>query len=177
MQIYQPLEPDDFALIEGKEVSRDEVVAFCGAFTGKEKSSCWSEAWPLFSQEVLSPGGAYKHCSRLEEDSERCFSSLLFVVPTQLGFDPEKIAAYCAALPKDQAVICYAQAASRFIETDYKFSERSVDMCVRAAAVDKEGKCWNELIRFSAFNFHKGSEDWARFCKAMPSPWDERCLR
>jgi hypothetical protein len=177
MQIYQPLEPDDFTLIEGKEVSKEEAPAFCARFSGKEKSSCWSESWPLFFDEILSPGGALKHCSVLSDDKDRCFDSLMFVVPTQMRFNIDDIIAYCKALPEAESKRCFSQTAARFIETDYKNSLKSARLCEAAAPVDKEGDCWKDLVKFSTFNFHKGSAEWKRFCEVMPSPWKETCLR
>ncbi len=177
MQIYQPLEPDDFTLIEGKEVSKEEAVGFCAGFSGKEKSSCWSESWPLFFDEILSPGGALKHCSLLDEDKDRCFDSLMFVVPTQMRFNIDGIIAYCKALPERESKRCFSQTAARFIETDYRNSLKSAQLCEASASIDKDGDCWKDLIKFSTFNFHKGSGEWKRFCEVMPSPWKETCLK
>ncbi|HEY0907800.1 MAG TPA: hypothetical protein VGE35_00445 [Candidatus Paceibacterota bacterium] len=179
MQIYQPLEPDDFSLIEGKEVSREEVSAFCGAFTGEEAGSCYSESWPLFYEDLRKPTNLLKFCAKPEGEKEqrRCFDTLMYVMAAQFAFNNEKIFAYCEAMPTDfHKATCMAQAANRMIETDYSNGELATAVCERAEAYDKDHICFNDLLKYSTFNFHKGSEPWKAFCNAMPEPWMARCL-
>ena len=122
MQIYQPLEPDDFSLIAEKEVSRGDVDFFCGKFSGKKKGSCISESWPLFREEILNnPKNLEKFCSNEEKDEQkRCFIGLFYVLTAQFNFDLDKIQNYCKGLPEERKGQCFANAASRLIETDYR---------------------------------------------------------
>ena len=48
MQIYQPLEPEDFALTEHLTQTKDTVSDFCDTFSGESWGACNSESWALF---------------------------------------------------------------------------------------------------------------------------------
>jgi hypothetical protein len=54
MQIFQPLEPEDFALVHGKQPIKETFGAYCDNYSGTQRGSCISEGWPLF----LRPRGA-----------------------------------------------------------------------------------------------------------------------
>jgi hypothetical protein len=178
MQIFQPLEPDDFALIAGKEVDKDHVKAFCDGYTGKQQGSCWSESWPLFREELYQPKNLIAHCSYLKgtEERKRCFNALLYVYTAQMGFDQDKVFGYCSVMPAQYSGNCFAQASSRLIETDYRNGESAVSLCEKGALYDKDNLCFKELIKYSTFNFHQGSEAFNSFCSVMPSPWKEKCF-
>ena len=172
MQIYQPLEPEDFALIKGKEVTKDTVDSFCVKFSGKRRGSCISESWPLYRQEILNdPNELVKFCSKEEEkEQDRCFAGLFYVLTTQFNFDSEKIKNYCLNLPQAIAGQCFANAASRMIETDYRNIVKSIDLC---SGIDV---CFEELVKYSTYNFHVGSEEFFKLCNSLPDSWKTQCL-
>jgi hypothetical protein len=178
MQIYQPLEPDDFSLIEGKEVDKVHVKGFCDGYKGEEQGSCWSEAWPLGKEEILKSNGVEKYCSYLSSATERqrCFNAVVYVMTAQFGFDFEKIHSFCGSMKGDNIAQCYSQVASRFIETDYKNAANSVAICNEALPNDPKSKCFNELLKYATYNFHVGSDAFNNYCNAMPSPWKEKCF-
>lgn len=178
MQIFQPLEPDDFALIEGKEVDKAEVGSFCDGFTGSAQGSCWSEAWPLFREELFEPKNVVRHCDHLSDwiERSRCFNVLTYVLTAQLGFDESRIYGFCSGMPSEHRANCFAQAASRMIETDYRNAPQSVALCVRGQEFDKGGLCFEELLKYSTYNFHVGSDAFTSYCSAMPEPWRNACL-
>lgn len=179
MQIFQPLEPDDFSLIEGKEVGKSQFKAFCGAYTGKEKSSCWSEGWPLFREELSNPQFPVAHCSVLDTavERERCFSSLLYVYTAQAAFDKDDIASYCESMPMAYRGNCFAQASSRILETDYRNGAQSAELCAAAGKNDPDGLCYKELVKYSSYNFHPGSNEFYAFCETLPENWKSECLK
>ncbi|MEN9621829.1 MAG: hypothetical protein RLZZ67_263 [Candidatus Parcubacteria bacterium] len=178
MQIFQPLEPDDFALIVGKEVDKKHVKAFCDDYAGKQKGSCWSESWPLFREELYKPENLINHCNYLSEKQERgrCFNALLYVYTAQMGFNQDKVFDYCSAMPSKYSGNCFAQASSRLIETDYRNGPSAVALCEKGAMYDVDNLCFKELLKYSTFNFHQGSEAFKSFCAVMPVPWNEKCF-
>lgn len=177
MQIFQPLEPEDFALIEGKEVKKDQLVAFCNKFTGERKGSCWSEGWPLFRAELQQPAGLVKYCSQAEiKEQSRCYDALVYVLTAQFGLDVEKVKSYCPGLPADRSPRCFADAASRMIETDYRNAGKSVQICQFAGPYDKNDVCFRELLTYSQFNFHKDSDEFNAMCSALPELWRDKCF-
>ncbi len=178
MQIYQPLEPDDFALIKGKEIARDQLDAFCDKFSGRKKGSCLSESWPLFRQELINnPNELVKFCGKEEKSEQsRCFAGLFYVLATQLNFDSQKIKNYCIELPKDVQALCYANAATRMIETDYRNISASVELCASAQSDTNKNNCYEELLKYSTYNFHAGSKEFLKLCNGLPNDWKTKCL-
>ena len=178
MQIFQPLEPEDFALIEGKQPTREELPSFCKDFEGNRKGSCWNEGWPLFQEKITTPEGVVEFCSTLKELDlqHRCYNAMFYVVPTQFQLDENRIQKFCSGLPDPQRGKCFANAASRFIETDASLVANSARMCEYAASFGAEEECYRELLFYSTYNFHEGSEDFLRMCSALPQAWENKCL-
>lgn len=178
MQIYQPLEPEDFALISGKEVTRERVDKFCASFSGYAKVSCISESWPLYREEIMNdPDELIKFCSKEDKSSQpRCYVGLFYVLTAQFNFDLERIKNYCLALPKDLEGRCFANTATRLIETDYRNIVKSTELCFNADAPGQED-CFNELLKYSTYNFHAGSPEFFKLCNGLPDPWKDKCLK
>ena len=177
MQIFQPLEPEDFALVAGKQPTKETVGEFCDRFEGDKRASCMSERWPLFGEEIKKPEGLVKFCSANEPGYiDRCYNGMFYVLTAQFNFDTEKITDLCSGLPQDKVGQCFANAAGRMIETDYQNIDKSVALCSSAEQFDKENKCFDEMVVYSTFNFIPGSPEFFKLCNALPSPWNNRCL-
>lgn len=178
MQIYQPLEPEDFDLIKGKEVKKEQVESFCGNFSGQARGSCLSESWPLFRNEIMNnPQALINFCSKEEKEEQgRCYNGLFYVLTAQFNFDSDKISNYCNALPNNVSGTCFANAASRMIETDYRNINKSVELCNLSKQVESRNSCFNELLQYSTYNFHAGSEEFYKLCNSLPDQWRNKCL-
>jgi hypothetical protein len=178
MQIFQPLEPEDFALIHGIAPTKDNVDNFCASFDGKRKASCISESWPLFHDQILQPQGIIPFCGR-EETSEqgRCINSMIYVLPTQLSFDENKMISYCNNLPTNYQPQCFSNTSTRFIETDYRNIDQSVNICNSAAAEEAKSRCFSELVSFSTYNFTPKSNEAYHLCNSLPGDYKDRCLK
>ena len=177
MQIFQPLEPEDFALIAGKEVKKEKLKDFCSNFKGKQKSSCWSEGWPLFRPELLKPAGLVAFCSLDNTpEPERCISTLIYVLSAQFHLDADKIVNYCSDLPEVWQGRCFANAATRMIETDYSLAERAVSVCNAPSRLEVKNECFRELLIFSTYNYHPKSEGFYTLCESLPGDWQTKCL-
>lgn len=177
MQMHQPLEPEDFALIQGKSPKASEVEKYCGNFNPAAQASCLNESWPLFRKQILTPTGLVEFCSKVEEKYRgRCFSAMFYVVTAQLDLSSEKVFDFCRNISERKAQ-CFANAASRMIEVDYKFITRAADLCKKAEKFDSGGACFEELVTYSTYNFHKGSKEYFEICNSLPSEWREKCLK
>lgn len=177
MQIFQPLEPEDFALVAGKQPAQNEVLKFCGVFAEGARASCLSESWPLFNDEIKTPQGLAKFCSMSAAGYvDRCYNGLFYVITSQFNFDSEKITAFCAGLSKERIGQCFANAAGRMIETDYQNINKSVALCSSAIRFAGGERCFEEMVFYSTFNFLPGSPEFFSLCNALPSSWQEKCL-
>jgi hypothetical protein len=180
MQIFQPLEPEDFALIKGKEVAKDDIESFCNKFSGKKKAVCWTEGSAPFREEIVqSPQNLVKFCGKADEgtDRNRCYTGLVYVITARLNLDADKMIKYCSELPPERRGTCFANAAGRMIETDYRNIDRAIGVCVESEKYSKLHECFKELIKFSNYNFHPGSEEPRKLCSSLPLPWNEQCLK
>lgn len=179
MQIFQPLEPEDFALVEGKTPTLSTVHSFCSAFSGKEKESCWTESWPLSLTQIKKPTGLVSFCAQLsgEDARTRCYNGMLYVLTAIVfNFNPQKITDYCIQLPLERGGQCFAFASSRLIETDWENIPRSVALCKVADEHGVGDACYMELVRYSTYNFHANSPEFYQLCNALPENWKKTCL-
>ncbi len=178
MQVFQPLEPEDEALVQDIRPTADTVRGFCGNFQDMRYGSCWSESWPLAYGEVTTPDGLVRFCSAIDggDQRDRCYNALFYVLMAQFNLDLERMKTLCRGLPQDRQGRCVASAASRLIETDARLIDRSVALCRWSQTLGVADVCWEELLTYSTYNFHKGSEPYQRLCGALPEPWQGRCL-
>ena len=178
MQIFQPLEPEDFALVEGRQPTKEELPSFCEKFDGHVKGSCWNEGWPLFIKEIMTSEGVVEFCSVFREPflQNRCYTAMFYVIPAQFQLDKDRMQQYCSLLPDPQRGQCFANAASRLIETDARLIDHSVSLCEYAVNFNAQEQCYKELLFYSTYNFHIGSEDFLKLCSSLPDPWRQQCI-
>lgn len=179
MQLFQPLEPEDFALIKGKEPTKDTVKDLCGRFLGQPKGSCISESWPLFRDLLVrSPQFILSYCSSLSgEIQDRCHKSLLYVVTVQLRMNDARLTSYCLSSPKWFQGMCFGQVASRYVEIDWKNIDRAVAWCKNVSPIDTDRICMKELASQGGFNFIPGSPEQKQLCSKLPKDLQRICFR
>lgn len=178
MQIFQPLEPEDLALIEGKQPSKEELSEFCFQFLGDRRGSCWSEGWPLYFEEIQTPQGAINFCSVLEEKSQqaRCYAGIFFIMPTQLNLDSHRIDQFCREFPAELQGQCYTGAVSRFLEVDKRLIPRTSQMCALAPVGEAQDECLRGLLSNAITGLHRGSSEFLALCNSLPESWKTQCL-
>ena len=178
MQIFQPLEPEDFAIVEGLQPEKEELGAFCSQFSLAQQNSCWSEGWPLYYEEITTPEGLVEFCSApqgsLQQD--RCYLNLFYVVAAQFRLDETKMVNFCSGMSEEKKAQCFANMASRIIETDASLVVRAVRLCKEADLFGIGERCYEELLFYSTYNFHPGSEDFSRLCLSLPEFWQDKCF-
>ncbi len=180
MQIFQPLETEDFALVRGKQPKKEELKSFCDKFPENQRGSCWSEGWPLYLQEIEKPAGLVKFCSgsmiQSRDAEDRCYLGMFYVLTAEFQFDLSKVKELCLGLPSLRLNQCFANAASRMIETDYRNISLVTDFCSQVPSEDGKNICFRELIRYSTYNFHPGSNEFFQLCNGLPDKWKTQCL-
>lgn len=178
MQIFQPLEPEDFALVEGKGTTKKDLPEFCGRFEGLARASCLTEGWPLYRSEIQTPKGLVEFCSNLENeyDNWRCYNAMFYVLTPLFNYDSGRIESFCKELPAEKIGQCFANAASRMIETDWRNIQASTDLCLKAEAYGVAKECYEELLLYSTYNFQVGSSEQKALCNKLPKQYADRCL-
>lgn len=176
MQIFQPLEPEDFTLVKGKQPKKADIPFWCEKYGGKKRASCLSESWPLFIEELQEPQGLVEFCSMTDSKERlRCYNALFYVLAVQFNFDSERLIPYCEELPDNLRGRCFANFASRMIQTDYRNIHKAVMLCAAGGAYDTMDECFQELLQYSTYNFHPGSKEFFELCGELPDPWNKIC--
>lgn len=180
MQIYQPLEPEDEALIAGQEVkTKAELAAFCGRFSGQKYGSCVTEGWPLYLDVIDDPATAVDFCDRLNDGGwqhERCLSGLFFRAMAGANLDSGWAESYCPHVRSPYGGMCFANAAARLIETDDRNVGKALALCAAAADTGNDRDCYDKLLQFSSYNFAVGSAGFYKLCNGLPGKWRTACL-
>ncbi len=184
MQIFQPLEPEDFALIEGKQPAKEEVEEFCSQFSDLQKPSCLSEAWPLFREGLKNQQGIESFCSLQrkinDEEYSRCYRGMFYVAAAIHGLDTIRISEYCSKIKDEFMFECFKMSITRMVDTDYKLTSRAVELCEAMRSQDLIAgnieKCYEHLLNEISINFHKGSDKFNTACKSLPKKFLETCL-
>jgi hypothetical protein len=177
MQLYQPLEPEDFELIRGKEVTRQAHEGFCSAFAGTQAwLSCYLEGWPLYLNELQSPSGMDAYCSRVSGDERTsCIESLTYIMVVQMGFDLSSIRSYCLGL-KSSPATCAAGVATRLLENDNRAIPQAVAWCTEFTDDAIKKKCFDDLSWYASYVYGDGSDGQKKLCALLPQEWRTSCL-
>lgn len=179
MQIYQPLEPEDYALIKKLPIQPDAANyrKICYSFKDPAaQGACLREAWPLFFEELKTGKGVVKFCSgepNLTEE-DLCYVGVATIIGRQLLDDPAAVASACDAFPKDYMGKCYLAGAQAVIEEDRTRSDEAIALCNRGPVATF---CIQNLLNRRDFLFAPGSRERDAFCSALPSPYREDCRK
>jgi hypothetical protein len=178
MQIFQPLEPEDFALVEHIPAKTiPDAEKFCDQYSGERLSACHRESWPLYRESIDEPAGLAHFCSLVPDaqSEQRCYNAMFYVLTAQFNFDMSRIEPLCIGLPEKRMAQCFGNAASRLIETDYRLIPDAIALCKTADAHGVGARCYDELLFYSTFNFHVGSDAFNTLCSSLPEPWSTTC--
>ncbi|MFZ2886839.1 MAG: hypothetical protein WA021_03400 [Minisyncoccia bacterium] len=178
MQIYQPLEPDDFALIEllPEKPSRENFRRLCAAYAEDEdEGACLREAWPFFRAEIMK-GDVAAFCAHQPNSSEtdKCYESATTIVGRQLLGMPDQAVAACSAITSRYQELCFTTVAQALLEEDRTQGEKAVAFCVRAPTHIKT-QCIATLAERARWIFPENSSDRTRLCEAMPAEYRSSC--
>jgi hypothetical protein len=180
MQIYQPLEPDDYVLIDQMPVkpTKENVRTFCAAYgTPIYVGSCLEESWPLFREEIMDGTGLRAFCSGQPDETEttECYISMSSIIGRmQLG-KPEQVAAACMKLPQERQETCFSYSAQAVLEESLADSSKAVALCGMAPSTIAQ-ECVAELISHTGFTFGQNRELHTAFCNNVPASLRASCM-
>ena len=182
MQLFQPLEPEDFALVdmlpEGAP-THESLLTFCTENSANDQQfgACWREAWPLIGQDIYTGKGIIEHCSVLSESQDKplCFVSAFTINGRHNLGNPDRMAATCNELPSEYMGTCFARVANAFPEEDPGLVSQAVTMCGRATEEAAQEECYGFLAQVASFNFHPNSPAFEELCTTLPPQWENTC--
>jgi len=183
MQIYQPLEPDDFLMIERMAVkpTKKTVRQFCARFTNDAyEGACLRESWPYVREELLKEKGAIDtFCSdqpNAEEESA-CYDAALSIIGRQtLGNEDAALTACSGLRAEEKRSECYARVALAYLEEDRGDPAPAVTFCRSVPEAHASG-CLAQLSERAEFIFGEDTAALRRFCVELPFPFQRDCGR
>ncbi len=180
MQIYQPLEPDDFALIRHLQVkpTAQNVRSFCASFKDPQfVGACLRESWPFFKDAILQGTGAEAFCSGQPDASQtsRCYESISSIVGRQTLGSVDKTILACNNFPAAQQSTCYSASAGAILEEGRGDATAAIALCKAGEPVIGQ-TCIQDLVQRSQFIFGAHSKDRDAFCKLVPSSLKTICI-
>ncbi len=202
MQVFEPREPDDFALIYDIVPEKEKLTIcdkystgvekggcwkigwvekykdFCNGFSGDLRFACFREAWVINSDTIQTGPAVLDYCSYTTDLSEnrKCYNKLFYALMSIFHMDHELMKPICNALPQNIKAQCLANTASRLIETDKRLIDQSVEVCNYAFNLGVGEDCYAELTHYAQFVFSTESPEFNKICKAMPEKWSKKCL-
>jgi len=179
MQIYQPLEPDDFLLIERMPVkpTKETVRQFCARYEQDEhEGACLRESWSFFREELQTGSGIAQFCSGQPNEREEvaCHESSFALAGRQTLANPSKALAICADIPGIWKEMCYASTARSILEEDRRAGEKALNYCSSVPA-PYDDACKFSLVSTAQFIFGDSSER-KEFCELVPQDLRTRCI-
>ncbi|MBP9757333.1 MAG: hypothetical protein KBD06_01920 [Candidatus Pacebacteria bacterium] len=178
MQIFQPLEPDDFALIEQMKVkpTKDTVRQFCASYKDAEYvGACLRESWPMY-QGMLDGTGAVEYCAGQPnaEHEDRCYQTVFSIIGRQMLAKPDVQLHACTIMPEERRQMCYSVIADTILEEDRGNASGALAFCDRAGG-NYVDSCISYLIRAARFNFGSSQDQYSNFCAALPAARRSEC--
>lgn len=180
MQLFQPLEPEDFALIDELAVppSRENLSSFCAAHgrTTDEEAACWREGWPFYREEINTPEGIVAFCSASPTvtATDRCYETVLSIVG-RTSLDDGSARRICAGLPGERQGLCYSISAGAILEEDRTRTAEAARFCDEVPSRENQRTCYDRLVGIATFVFHPTDAQLPLLCEALPSPYRDRC--
>lgn len=179
MQIFQPLEPDDVALVSKiAPKTPADAESYCKTFAAPISDYCHNETWPLYIQALKTPGGVGEFCARMSDSQQEniCYNNILYILVGQFDYKAEPLKTICDAVPAAHRGQCFGNVASPFEQLDPRLMPQAVSICKAAEAEGVGERCYKELLFFSVYSYPMGSDNFEKVCNALPEPWKTKCL-
>lgn len=181
MQIYQPLEPDDFELIKRMQVrpSTTTTRAFCARYDDPMSvGSCRSESWPYFRDGILEGSGAQSFCADYPNATEEdyCWGTISAIVGRMSLDDVEKAVRACTNFPVQRQDECFNGASQAVLEENRTDAQKAVAVCRRAPA-GLQDPCLSTLLSHARFLFGNNRDQFDSFCTALGPSYADSCAR
>ena len=185
MQIFQPLEPEDFALVKNLTQTKKTVGKFCDTFKDKLMmfDACISESWPLFRALLMNPRYMEKFCSYSDRPYvyKKCQSNMMSMVTVSLTVNQSNLPGlgdFCQALSNSEKKSdCFASAAGRLIQIDPLYLDKALSVCQMASKSNLGDNCYKTVVQYGMLSFFVGSKEYKDYCAKLPAHWSDICLK
>lgn len=178
MQVFQPIEPEDKALVEHFAPQPTETKAYCDQFAGRIRAICIRESWILHADTLAAPAAFQTHCKNILDSRERtyCIEGLTMgVFSRSYDFDEVRMMSFCSQLTPAINSICGNTVAFRLVQTDWHNMERAVSVCSQAVPANIES-CYQQLGMYVKSSFAVNDPVRDTLCAQLPVSSRPGCL-
>lgn len=180
MQIYQPLEPDDFELIKRMPdaPNKETVREYCARY--KEPmyvGACLRESWPFAEAGIRDGTGVEAFCSGQpnSEETQRCYEAVSSLAGRMSLANVDKVVSVCGHYPTAWQHICFSFGAEAVLQEDRLNTKQALEVCALAGAAADH--CYLQLLSHAGYLFGENRSQHQAFCAALPAPMRESCVR
>lgn len=182
MQLFQPLEPEDFSLIEllPYEPTSENIEQFCTEFSYSEDNfaTCWREAWPFFRDQFTTGDGVERYCSALPQNEQATCLRTVFTINGRLHLgDNEKMGGVCNSASFENQAMCFSVGANAYLEESDTLVSEALRFCEYANDPSVVDDCMGYLANISSYNYHRSSAAFTELCSSVPTHWQATCLQ
>ncbi|QQG37858.1 MAG: hypothetical protein HYS26_04520 [Candidatus Kaiserbacteria bacterium] len=179
MQIYQPLEPDDFLLIErmSQKPSTTTVRTYCSQFGEDQyEGACLRESWPYAREGIVAGVGIDSFCEGYpnQEQQGYCYDTAFAILGRMSLDNPGGAVRACKAVGAERRLACLTAVAQAVLEEDRSQGERALSLC-ESAPVDLRHSCAEALVLRAEFIFGSNTREYKRFCATAGRSFDLFC--
>lgn len=179
MQVFQPIEPEDKALVEDIVPEPSEAQVYCNTFSGQVRAICIRESWILNPDPLVEPSKFEAHCAGIADGKERayCYEGIIMgVYSRSFNFDETSMIGLCRQLRSELQSLCVETVAYRLIQTDWRNMERAVRVCAEAGS-GNESKCFQKLQSYVDTMFAADDPMREKMCELMPKQYSAECIQ
>lgn len=170
MQLFQPLEPEDVAMVAHIDVSRENFVDFCNQFPqGGGRTECFERGSMLFPR-ATTDGPTMKHFCELSKDKqiiESCYIMVFSLVGSGSDYDTDRIKSICDTVEEVRRGDCYGLAAINMIDADSNFISRIPEICKATGDEDTESACFARIAWYVPYRFNSGTDNFDSLCDVL----------
>lgn len=178
MQLFQPLEPEDEAMVAHVDVSRDNFAEFCNSFPRDGgRISCFARGSMLFP-DATTYGPAMKEFCEQSDDDEivaACYDMVFALVGSGTDYNNSEIDRICRTVEPDRRGHCYGMAAINMIDADPSFIPRMAELCSLPETEEDRSSCFSRVAAYAPYRFNAGTSERAALCAALPESLQVRC--
>jgi hypothetical protein len=180
MQLFQPLDNDDKALVEGKgPADKEHLESFCRGFGSSERAeACWREGFAVHRTEVNTPKGAMAYCNNsIVKNKDHCFLMLYYAKAQSSNYDHLELSSFCDGLIPDIKPDCYGNMSNAMIHGGDRMIANAVAFCDYAKEPITKDGCLNLIVKFATYNIAPDTEAFDRLCSLMAEPYKAACYK
>ncbi len=181
MTIYQGVDEEDIALVAKIKPKKEDVRKFCDIYQGVDYEACNRESYPLFVDELKSPGFAEEFCSYARDDHGqwKCYATIVSNLTVDLmeASNLSSIDQFCLKFPDGRRENCFANAAVRIVQNEPKRLSEALSVCELASRHKIEKACYTDMITFLYTSTQPGSPAIDTSCRQLPGYWIDPCLQ